>query len=91
MANLPDIQIESPLEASLTSEDDDELDPRIQVRDIPPSRSFLFLFYLIQIELERLNHANEAINNLELQLDVIKSLFFFYRLYLLIYRKPEKP
>ena len=31
----------------------------------------------VQIELERLNHANEAINQLELQLDVNTSLLVF--------------
>lgn len=29
------------------------------------------ILHIIQIELERLNHANEAINQLENQLDVI--------------------
>lgn len=47
MANLPDTETES----TSTAEDDEELDPRVQ------------------IELERLNHANEAINHLESQLD----------------------
>ncbi|CAF0869988.1 unnamed protein product [Adineta ricciae] len=51
MANLADTEIEPTNESSLTSEDDETLDPRVQ------------------IELERLNHANEAINHLELQLD----------------------
>jgi hypothetical protein len=39
-------------------------------------QTYSSFFYLIQIELERLNHANEAINHLELQLDVIESFFF---------------
>ncbi|UJR15634.1 hypothetical protein I4U23_002571 [Adineta vaga] len=51
MANLADIEIEPTNESSLASENDEILDPRVQ------------------IELERLNHANEAINHLELQLD----------------------
>ncbi|CAF4510773.1 unnamed protein product [Rotaria sp. Silwood1] len=51
MANLADTEIESTIESSVTSEDDEGLDPRVQ------------------FELERLNHANEAINHLELQFD----------------------
>jgi hypothetical protein len=53
MDNLPDIKNElTDIESSSKSEEDDALDPRVQ------------------IELERLNYANEAINHLELQLDV---------------------
>ncbi|CAF1654328.1 unnamed protein product [Rotaria magnacalcarata] len=48
MANFAETKID---ESNLASENDYELDPRVQ------------------IELERLNHANEAINHLELQLD----------------------
>ncbi|CAF1082389.1 unnamed protein product [Rotaria sordida] len=51
MANLPDTEKKTTVEPSVPSEDDDGVDPRVQ------------------IELERLNHANEAINHLELQLD----------------------
>ncbi|CAF1500644.1 unnamed protein product, partial [Adineta steineri] len=51
MANLADAETKSIAESSGTADDDDALDPRVQ------------------IELERLNHANEAINHLELQLD----------------------
>lgn len=49
-----DESIRTPVPSSTnkTDDDDEELDPRVQ------------------IELERLNHANEAINHLELQLDV---------------------
>jgi hypothetical protein len=58
MDNFLDTPIESP---SSKSEEDDPLDPRIQ------------------IELERLNHANEAINHLELQLDVfIRKIFSLF-------------
>ena len=55
MDNSPNIPAESIAESSSKSDEDDALDPRVQV------------------ELERLNHANEAINHLELQLDVIIS------------------
>ncbi|CAF3730511.1 unnamed protein product [Rotaria sordida] len=51
MANLPDTEKKTTVESSVPPEDDDGVDPRVQ------------------IELERLNHANEAINHLELQLD----------------------
>ncbi|CAF2567264.1 unnamed protein product [Rotaria sp. Silwood2] len=51
MAHLADTRTELTIESNITSEEDDGLDPRVQ------------------IELERLNHANEAINHLELQHD----------------------
>jgi hypothetical protein len=44
MANLPDSQTESALESSLKSEDDDALDPRVQVCDIQFYHSSLLSF-----------------------------------------------
>jgi hypothetical protein len=79
MDNLPDTPTELTVESSPKSEEDEALDPRVQVcfLNFPLSKT---LFILIQIELERLNYANEAINNLELQLDVIftKKIFLFF-------------
>ncbi|CAF2841058.1 unnamed protein product [Rotaria sp. Silwood2] len=56
MDHLPDIQNESIIESNSKPDEDDALDPRIQ------------------IELERLNYANEAINQLELQLDEARKV-----------------
>jgi hypothetical protein len=70
MDTLPDTQTKPIDESSSEFEENEALDPRVQVR----FHSFSILktlLVIIQIELERLNHANEAINQLELQLDVI--------------------
>jgi DNA-binding PucR family transcriptional regulator len=48
------------------------------------------MFDLIQIELERLNHANEAINHLELQLDVIQSFFSLPSSLYLLFQEARK-
>jgi len=48
------------------------------------------MFDLIQIELERLNHANEAINHLELQLDVIRSFFSLSSSLYLLFQEARK-
>ncbi len=44
MANLPDTQTESTLESSFNSEDDDPLDPRVQVCDSQSDRSSILSF-----------------------------------------------
>jgi len=48
------------------------------------------MFDFIQIELERLNHANEAINHLELQLDVIQSFFSLPSSLYLLFQEARK-
>jgi uncharacterized protein HemY len=76
MANLADNENES----NVPSDDDEVLDPRVQVTSSILILAFVISHSLLQIELERLNHANEAINHLELQLDVISLLVFVCRI-----------
>jgi hypothetical protein len=70
MDTLPDNQL-PPADTSSPALDE-ELDPRIQVRSFQVSDCSTS-FVTIQVELDRLNYANEAINHLELQLDVIPT------------------
>ena len=79
MDNLPDTPTELTVESSPNSEDNEAVDPRVQVCFLNFSLSKT-LFIIIQIELERLNYANEAINHLELQLGVsfTKKTFLFF-------------
>lgn len=75
-------------------DDDQELDPRVKVIDQWFSARFLLnvCFFFSQEELERLNHANEAINHLELQLDVRKldRLFSSIKIRISIFQEARK-